>query len=337
MEPHSDPAVVSMTTPHRSPNGRFRNPWPAAKPHGFADFLRWVRERRRTPAPVSASAFPAAVPAFARPRALPDEITVTWVGHSSFLLQIGSMNVLLDPVWSERASPVSFAGPRRVTAPGVEFGALPPIDLVVLSHDHYDHLDLPTLRRLAAAHPRAEWIAPLGAGAWLRARGATVVAELDWWQTVHARGLDITCTPAQHFSGRRPTNRDSTLWCGWVIRAGERAVFFSGDTGRHPEFGAIARRLGPFDAAFLPIGAYDPRWFMGPVHMAPEEAVDAYREIIAGNAGRRCVFVAMHWGAFRLTDEPMDEPPRLTRDAWARAELDPDLLWIAARGETRRV
>jgi N-acyl-phosphatidylethanolamine-hydrolysing phospholipase D len=151
---------------------------------------------------------------------------------------------------------------------------------------------------------------------------------------VHTNDLDITCTPAQHFSGRRLTNRDTTLWCGWTIRAGDRAVFFAGDTGRHPEFSTITQRLGPFDAALLPIGAYDPRWFMQPVHMAPEEAVSAYGDIAAANAGRPCRFVATHWGTFKLTDEPLDEPPALTRVAWSESGFDPELLCIPAHGET---
>ncbi|HEV2641738.1 MAG TPA: MBL fold metallo-hydrolase, partial [Candidatus Elarobacter sp.] len=150
-------------------------------------------------------------------------------------------------------------------------------------------------------------------------------------------GLEIGCTPAQHFSGRRPNNRNETLWCGWTIRAGDRAIYFAGDTARHPEFAAITRALGPFDAALLPIGAYDPRWFMRPVHMDPEEAVSAYRDIAESNGGRACTFVAMHWGTFRLTDEPLDEPPRITRDCWTRSALPEDRLWIPRHGETRRV
>jgi N-acyl-phosphatidylethanolamine-hydrolysing phospholipase D len=250
---------------------------------------------------------------------------------------MGQANILLDPVWSDRASPFSFAGPKRVAAPGINFDTLPPIDLVLLSHDHYDHLDLATVRQISSRHPNAGWVAPLETGAWLRARGATVLAELDWWQSVQSHRLEITCTPAQHFSGRRLNNRDSTLWCGWTIRADGRAVFFAGDTGRHPEFGAITRALGPFDAALLPIGAYDPRWFMQPVHMAPDETVSAYMDIVADNAGRPCTFVATHWGTFKLTDEPMDEPPALTRVEWSKAGLDPALLWIPNRGETLKL
>lgn len=322
---------------HRDPKGKFRNPWPGAKPHGLGDLLKWVRTRHQTRrADPPATVFRAATPSFPA-HASREDVIVTWIGHSSFLLQIGSLNVLLDPVWSVRASPVSFAGPSRVVPPGVAIDTLPPIDLVILSHDHYDHLDRATVQTLVNRHPRSQWIAPLGVGEWLRARGANVLAELDWWQNVRTRGLEVTCTPAQHFSGRRINNRNSTLWSGWVIRADDRAVYFAGDTGRHPEFGAITERLGPFDAAFIPIGAYDPRWFMQPVHMAPEEAVSAYAEIAGANADRLCTFIAMHWGTFKLTDEPLDEPPALTRVEWLKAGLDPALLWIPDRGETRGV
>ncbi|MEO7043023.1 MAG: MBL fold metallo-hydrolase [Gemmatimonadaceae bacterium] len=340
MAPPSDNTQQQPTPTHRTPRGKFKNPWPASKPHGLRDVLRWALERRtkgraeRRAAQAPTSAFPVTKPTFPAPRASTDEILLTWIGHSSFLLQIGSINILLDPVWSNRASPVSFAGPARIIPPSLSFDALPPIDLVIVSHDHYDHLDRSTVRMLRTSHPGAKWLAPLGVGAWLRNRGVSVIAELDWWQNLTTLGIEITCTPAQHFSGRRLNNRDSTLWCGWTIRAGSRAVYFAGDTGRHPEFSEITRRLGPFDAALLPIGAYNPRWFMQPVHMSPEEAVSAYMDIAAANDGRACSFVATHWGTFRLTDEPMEEPPALTRVTWSIAGLDPSLLCIPAHGET---
>lgn len=325
---------------HRTPSGRFRNPWPGAKPHGIAEFLRWTLGGRRKRAVVGyitpTPRFTLAAPDFPQ-RAGTGEIVVTWVGHSSFLLQMNGINILLDPVWGERASPVSFAGPRRYVQPGIPFEALPPIDLVVLSHDHYDHLDQYTVRRLLRDWPEAEWVAPVGVGAWLARRGARVAAELDWWRSATVSGVELTCVPAQHFSGRKLSNRNATLWCGWVLRAGGRAVFYAGDTGRHPEFGEITRRLGPFDAAFIPIGAYEPRWFMRPVHMDPAEAVDAYRDIMGANQGKPCIFIAMHWGTFKLTDEPLHEPPALTSVAWSAAGLDPASLWIAQHGESRKL
>jgi N-acyl-phosphatidylethanolamine-hydrolysing phospholipase D len=293
---------------------------------------------------------PRATPMFDAPRAPSDALTATWVGHSTFLLQLGGWNVLTDPMWSERASPVAWAGPRRYAPPGVALDALPPIDLVLLSHDHYDHLDDATVRGVAARWPAARWAVPLGLARRLCARGvrADVLAELDWWETTTAGPLALACVPAQHFSGRGPADRDRTLWCGWALRAGEgaasraasRAVLFAGDTGLHPEFGEIARRHGPFALALLPIGAYEPRWFMRPVHCDPDDALAAYDALCAAQRARGDappVFGAMHWGAFALADEPCDEPPRRTRDAWARGGRDAARLWIPALGETRRV
>jgi N-acyl-phosphatidylethanolamine-hydrolysing phospholipase D len=294
-------------------------------------------------------AFPAAVPSFATPRAAADALTATWVGHSTFLLQVGGLNVLTDPVWSERASPVSFAGPRRWTPPGVSFDALPPIDVVLVSHDHYDHLDEPTVRRLVREHPGAHWLAPLGVARWLRKRGAGSVAEHDWWESAEILREGVTaratCVPAQHFSGRSAGRRNDTLWCGWTLRAGERAVYYVGDTGYFPELGECARRGGgPFDLVLMPVGAYDPRWFMRPVHNDPEDAVRAYRDVVAGTRSTAAaaaapppVMGAMHWGTFKLTDEPMDEPPRRTREAWERAGLPAELLWVPAFGETKEI
>ncbi|HET7565378.1 MAG TPA: MBL fold metallo-hydrolase [Gemmatimonadaceae bacterium] len=332
-----------MTPPsHHRPGGGFRNPWPGAAPHGFRDFLRWVLIDRRTrerPAPPDRSAFARATPSFAVPRARRDALTATRVGHSTVLMQLGALNVLTDPVWSERASPFTFAGPRRWVAPGVAFDALPPIDLVLISHSHYDHLDDRTVRRLIAAHPDAHWLAPLGVAAWLMRRGARQVTELDWWQEARMGDARIACLPAQHFSGRGLGDRNATLWCGWVVKALDWTMCFAGDTGLHPEFRAIGERYGPFDATLLPIGAYDPRWFMRPVHMDPEEAVQAFLELngSTGRVERGHVMVPIHWGTFKLTDESMDEPPRRVRTAWERAGLDDDALWVLRVGETRAV
>ena len=336
---------------HHRPGGGFRNPGTAGgERHGLGRFLKWVLvdrlTTRRAPDP-PASAFPRMTPGFASPRAARDRLTLTWVGHSTFLLQVGGWNILTDPVWSARASPVPFAGPRRRSAPGIALDALPPIDLVLLSHDHYDHLDSRTVRRLAADHPHATWVAPLGVGDWLRAHGARAVAESDWWgelplsppTDLAMNPLRLTSVPAQHFSGRTLGSRNSTLWCGWAIRTKDHAVLFAGDTGRHAQWEAIGRRLGPFDLVLMPIGAYEPRWFMQAVHVNPDEAVECFTEVAGANGaapGRRGpVMAAMHWGTFRLTDEPLDEPPRRARDAWARAGLPEEQLWVLAHGETR--
>jgi N-acyl-phosphatidylethanolamine-hydrolysing phospholipase D len=303
----------------------------------FTGMLRWAVTRTikpridRTPR----GSFPEQKPAFSSPRAQPDRVSLTWVGHATFLLQLGPMNVLTDPIWSERCSPVQFAGPRRYMPPGVPFDDLPPIDVVLLSHDHYDHLDVRTVHRIVAVHSDARWLVPLGLASTLREMGVRYIAELDWWAETRVDELNLCCVPAQHFSGRG-TRRNRSLWSGWLATFGERRCYFVGDTGCHPDFGVIGSRLGPFDVIMLPIGAYDPRWFMAPVHLSPEEAVDSFVELTAGSDSR-CSMVAMHWGTFKLTDEPMSEPPERARAAWLAKGLDPKQLWIMRHGETRWV
>jgi L-ascorbate metabolism protein UlaG (beta-lactamase superfamily) len=328
-----------MTPPHHVPGGGFRNPWPGDHQHQFRDFLRWRRERRAAPPAPRPAAPPATVPSnFDTPHAPADALTATWIGHASTLLQIGRLNVLTDPMWSRRASPVSWAGPSRLVAPPVDLRALPPVDLILLSHNHYDHLDRGTVHRLARLHPGAIWFAPLGVARLLRGWGAGDVRELDWWDSDSGTvsGATVTCTPARHFSGRTPWDRAQTLWAGWTIAADGWRVFFAGDTAYHPEFRAIAEWSGPFDLALLPIGAYEPRWFMGSVHMNPEDAVLAYGDLCAAHEAPGPAMLPIHWGTFRLTDEPIGEPPARIRTAWAAAGLAPGDLWLPAHGETQR-
>jgi len=233
----------------------------------------------------------------------PGEVVVTFIGHSTFLLQSEAANVLIDPVYSERASPVSFAGPRRARAPGVRFEDLPAITVVLVSHNHYDHCDLRTLKALEQRFS-PKLVTPLGNGGLLRRAGSTRVSELDWWQSVNLAGLTITLTPSQHFSARTPFDRNRALWGGFRIEAGRRSILHAGDTGYGPHFREIAARLGPVDLALLPIGAYEPRWFMKDIHMNPAEAVQAHRELGAAES------IAMHFGTFQLTPEAIDDPPR---------------------------
>lgn len=266
---------------------------------------------------------------------LPSEAPrVTWVGHSTFLIQIGGLNFLTDPVWSQRASPVQFIGPRRISQPGIPFESLPEIHSVLISHDHYDHLDSSTVEQLRRRYPRARWFAPLGVRNWLVQRGVADVVEHDWDESTQWNEARITCIPAQHFGGRSITGRDSTLWCGWIVRSAQHAVMFAGDTGLHPEFGRISAEYGPFSAAILPIGAYNPRWFMRPVHMDPDDAVAAYVAMNNVNADNRCVFIPSHWGTFVLTDEPVDEPPRRLENAWRTAGFPAENCVILRPGES---
>jgi N-acyl-phosphatidylethanolamine-hydrolysing phospholipase D len=325
---------------HHLPEGGFRNPWPSSQMHGFMDFLKWTLvERRRNPRrpDPDPGKFTRAEPAFFVPRSAPEQLTITWVGHTSFLIQIAGLNVLTDPVWSQRASPVQFAGPRRWVPPAVEFDRLPPIDVVVLSHDHYDHLDATTVARLAERYPAAAWYAPLGVGAFLKQHGARDIDERDWWQEGSIGDLKLTCVPAQHFSGRTLGRRNRTLWAGWTLRSSTRSVFFAGDTALHPEFAAIGERCGPFEVAILPIGAYEPRWFMGSVHMNPDDCIKAMSGLASAQRGQRLIMTAAHWGTFKLTDEPMDEPPARMRELWQASRFAANDLWIMRHGETRSV
>ena len=301
--------------------------------------LRWVLAHRfpRSSDPL-ASVIDTARPNFATPRAAQDDLVLTWIGHSTVLVQIGGLNVLTDPVWADRASPLPFAGPRRRLAPAVRLADLPPIDVVLISHNHYDHLDLATVRRLVDRFPDADWATPLGVGAYVRREGARQVQELEWWSRVDVAALAITCTPAQHSSGRGVTDRNRSLWCGWSIEASKgerRAVYFAGDTAYCPAFTEIAARLGPFDACLLPIGAYEPRSYMRYVHMTPEEAVRVYLDLCQGDPSVSSM-VPIHWGTFRIADDALDEPPRRLRAEWSSVGLPADKLAMLAHGETRR-
>ncbi|HET7343761.1 MAG TPA: MBL fold metallo-hydrolase, partial [Methylomirabilota bacterium] len=240
--------------------------------------------------------------------------TVTWIGHATLLVQLDGVNILTDPNWSDHAGPLPF-GARRLVPPGMRFEDLPHIDAVVISHDHYDHLDLPTVERLAREHhPR--FFVPLGLRDWLGERGIHDVVELDWWGSASFRGLTFTATPAQHDSGRGLMDQNLRLWSSWVIgdRAGKR-LFFAGDTGYTPRLAEIGKRLGPFDVAAIPIGGYSAFTAHHPNHVNPEEAMQLFDDV-----GAR-VMVPMHWGTFALNREPFREPPaRLLAEALRRGE-----------------
>jgi L-ascorbate metabolism protein UlaG (beta-lactamase superfamily) len=245
---------------------------------------------------------------------------LTWIGHATFLIQLGGKSILVDPIFSERL----VALPRLV-APGVAFARLPKIDAVLVTHNHRDHMDAPTLSRIGA---RALYIVPKGLAAWFRREDLDDVVELGWWEHHDLGGVRITFVPSQHWSQRTAFDRNTTLWGGYVLEDGTHRVYHSGDTAYFEGFSQIAARVGRIDAAMLPIGAYEPRWFMKTQHMNPDDAVSAFIDLKANR------FVAMHWGTFRLTDENLSDPPEHTRTAWHGRRLEDDRLLVPEIGRT---
>ncbi len=304
----------------------------------LANLLRWkLLGPAKTPWPVPPPpdrATPALTAALN-----PGELAATFVGHSTFLLQFGGgLNVLTDPIWSERASPVSFAGPRRVRPPALDLAALPPIGLVLVTHGHYDHLDLPTLRRLEERfHPL--FLTGRGQRSLLERNGLKRIVELDWWQTHRVAApaddasgseLEATFTPAQHWTARTAATRNRSLWGGFWLRQGALRVFFAGDSALGRHFSTIRQRLGEPEAAFLPIGAYEPRWFMRGQHMSPDDAVQAHLAVGARRS------VGMHFGTFQLTDEGIDEPARALAASLQTRGVPAASFRVPAFGETLR-
>lgn len=301
---------------------RFRNLDPAHAPHGFADVFRWsvldrltARRKVAPPGPPAPRVAPNldAIGDLSVPRA-------TWIGHSSFLASLAGASVLIDPVFSRK---IGLLVPRH-GEPGLEPADLPPLTALLVTHNHYDHLDAPSIEVLPRTLPV---VAPLGLGAWFRRRGFTSVRELRWWERVSAGPIEVTFVPARHWSRRRPTDTNRSLWGGFVVSGGGRTLYHAGDTGWFDGFREIAARVPAIDLALLPIGAYEPAWFMEPHHMNPEQAIEAHRIL-----GARAM-APMHWGAFQLTDEPLREPVERLRRAWT--ERTPDgKLHVLAVGES---
>jgi L-ascorbate metabolism protein UlaG (beta-lactamase superfamily) len=255
---------------------------------------------------------------------------VTFIGHSTFLIQTAAGNVLTDPMYSQRAGPLNIFGPRRVRQPAVPFADLPPVSTVVLSHNHYDHCDVRTLGMLAKRFDPLV-VTPVGNAPLVRSAGIRHVEELDWWQDAKTSALPITLTPSQHFSARGPLDRNRALWGGFMIVTGNRRMFFAGDTAYAPFFHDVRQRLGPVDLALLPIGAYEPRWFMQSVHMNPAEAVQAHVDLDASQS------VAMHFGTFQMTTEGIDEPVRALNLACRARNIPPSCFRTLGFGESVRL
>ncbi|HET9509969.1 MAG TPA: MBL fold metallo-hydrolase [Sphingomonas sp.] len=306
---------------------RFFNPGQASTDRGLRAMLRWKLAG-------GAARWPKSVPVTsAKPEARVDGLCVTMVGHASLLIQAAGVNILTDPVWSKRASPFRCVGPKRVTAPGIAFEDLPPIDVVLLSHAHYDHLDLDTLRRLQAAHDPLMAM-PLGNDAVVRAAvPAARCVTGDWWSRLDlGSGIATTLTPANHWSNRWPSDTRMTLWSGHYLDTPSGTIWFVGDTGYGDGriFGEVRGRLGAPDVALIPIGAYAPRWFMAAQHVDPAEAVRIFTDVGAGRA------LGIHWGTFQLTDEAREAPVAELATALDAARIAPDRFVAAEAGGVYR-
>jgi L-ascorbate metabolism protein UlaG (beta-lactamase superfamily) len=284
-------------------------------------FLKWQATRRPTPWPRWIEAPPGPPP----PRSVRDgDLRVTFVNHSTTLIQLDGINVLTDPVWSRRVSPVSFTGPRRHRPPGIRFDDLPRIDFVLVSHNHYDHLDVATLRRLQRGDA-PQFVTPLGNAKLMARHGINNVTDLDWWQSAGP----ITAVPARHFAARGLSDRNRNLWSGFIIASPFGNVYFAGDTGWGGHFAQIGDRFAPIRLALLPIGSYLPRWFMQPAHIDPAQAVEAHLALGAATS------IAVHFGTFALGDDGEKEPVWELRTA-IEASRNPR-FWILEHGEGRDI
>jgi len=286
----------------------------------LADLRQWQKERRTKKKDLS----------YIVPRVEPDvkllaanrsQPTVTFIGHSTFLIQLGGLNIVTDPVWAER---MGFS--RRLSAPGMPIEALPPIDVVLLSHAHYDHLHLGSLRRLPGDF---EMLVPEGLGRWMSRKGFARVRELSWWEETTVGGVTFSFVPAKHWTRRTPWDTNTSHWGGWIMTLDERRIYFAGDSGYDSLFEEIGERYPEIEVALIPIGAYEPEWFMRDAHMSPEEAVQTYIDL-----GAR-IFVPMHYDAYRLADDTAQEAIDRLFAEWERRGLLADRLWALELGRTR--
>ncbi len=333
--------VQPSANAHHTATG-FKNNYALEVNKSFGDFLRWQWESwRMDKVPSRPAASVAADLALLKaPTTLP---TVTWIGHGTALVQASGLNVLVDPIFSERASPIQIFGPKRAQPPGVAMADLPNIDVVLISHNHYDHLDRNSVAQLdekaKAAGRTTLFLVPLGLKAWFNGIGIDSVIELDWWQNQSINGVEFHLTPVQHWSARSVNDRSVTLWGGWAVLGTDFHWYYAGDTGYSRDFADTAKMFaarqtealgGRFDLALIPIGAYEPRWFMSQQHVNPMESVRIHQDVKAKRS------IGVHWGTFQLTDEPLDQPPRdlaVARQALGVKEAD---FGVLAIGESRQ-
>jgi N-acyl-phosphatidylethanolamine-hydrolysing phospholipase D len=325
-------AAVAERPAHHTAEG-FRNSDGSEMKKSLWEVWRWQLTRRDPPRPEPP--LPAATPDLQAP-----EPNVTWIGHSTMLARLGGLNVLTDPQFSERASPVSWAGPRRLYPLPIEPKQLPHIDVVLISHNHYDHLDRASVHLLAEQPGGAPlFIVPLRLKAWFEAEGITHVVELDWWQSHSERGVDFVLTPAQHWSSRTPFDRQQTLWGGFAVFAPSFHLIYTGDTGYSRDFAEIRRRFatreaerGGFDLALIPVGCYEPRDFMRAQHINPQDAAQIHLDLGAKHS------IGVHWGTFEsLCDEPLDQAPRDLALARQQLGIADGAFEVLQRGQTRRL
>ena len=313
--------------PHHLAEGTFKNNYIDSTDKSFSEWIKWSWNRT---APDSVE-FPMAEndPNFLKNNRT--EPTLTWIGHSTLLIQFEGFNILTDPHLTQRASPVSFAGPERYMKPGISIQDLPHIDLIVISHNHYDHLDRLTLEKIhqKQADQPPKIVVPLKQKEWLDNLDIPNVVEMDWWDEHEYQDWKIHAVPVQHWSGRGLWDRNQALWAGWVLEHPKFRFLFIGDTGYSKDFIDIGNKFSGFDLAAIPIGAYEPRWFMKQQHVNPEESVKIHQD-----TGSR-YSVAIHWGTFILTDEPVDEPPKLLENALAQKGIPNEHFFVMQHGETR--
>jgi N-acyl-phosphatidylethanolamine-hydrolysing phospholipase D len=325
--------VQAADPPAHHSQSSYNNPFATAKQGGFFGIVRARLSKDWQTYDPERDIVPTAVPKLIEPEDASTNATVTWIGHATVLIQHQGINVLTDPMFSPYASPVSFAGPKRVSNAALSLEQMPPVHAVVISHNHYDHLDIASIKQLG---DQPVYFVPLGLRAWLEARGIapSQIREMDWWQEetieISSKTLRVTATPSQHFSGRGLFDRDKTLWASWSLGWSDFQAWFGGDTGYNTQqFKEIGARLGPFDLGIIPIGAYEPRWFMSTVHVNPAEALLIHRDI-----GARAS-MGIHWGAFVLAGEGVLTPPSALATARAALGLTAEDFDTFAVGETR--
>ncbi len=328
------PFNIQANPPNRDENGVFINPYAdEIRKIGLLEKFWWKFTYYAIKKPLISEKYEYEIipPEYVNPPERFYSGAVTWVGHATFLIQIDGLNILTDPVWSERVGIFNGRiGIQRYTAPGIPWEKLPPIDVVLISHNHYDHLDYQTVMDLDQEH-QPLFVVPLGVDSLLEEWGITRAIEKDWWESTSYNGVEFISVPAQHQSRRFLHDHNTTLWSGWVIDASELTLYFAGDTGYFSAFTEIGRRFGPIDLAMIPIGAYEPRWYNAPFHLNPAEALQAFLDLDAR------YFAAMHWGTFDQSEERLSDPPRELLRAVRRNGVDPDRIWIFAFGETRAI